>query len=370
MENTILNLLYQVKIPNFIRSVMEEIKTEQTFGDRIIRDNNNDTITYQYANDSNNSNQPLDPYNLKSYFSPVTRNESLTIYKTKYAKTFPINDTDTKGTVLKIPDDMTIKDANGNKYFTDLSEHRVRTTDQKVKLDLLYLPPQEINSALSTRAATAKIIAKRLNKLDSPRYTESQGYKPEASEVIILTHILLSELNSKGGDGWGRNDYMWQREKAAILWCVINMASKKPFNGDLKKLLPLSDNNNEDFFNGYFGQGKREYYNGMNIQPSGILSGQGLQKYQSAQEENGSKLHNFELFIDAFFQGFFPDEMTLDQGKLYTNWSHRKPLITGQTNELGYTPTHLPTSFKDQVGSASKGKYAFTLDGNIILTAN
>lgn len=345
--STILKVIYRLTLPAGVLSESEKRADEINFGARKF---DVKSLEYSYPADK------PDPYGLKDYFSPVLRGSNIKLYQ---------NDGATPRANILAEIEAHTKYDSSAVTMSNITPHLIKT---KIKgkgkgeiefngtLPLKYIIPNNIlNTTSEAQSRTSKLIAERLGKTGTEYFDSNTGiYKPSPSEVIMLTHILLSEIGSKGS----RRDVQWQREKAAILWCVINAVKHFKSVSKIEELLPGRGDTTK--FK-YYLNDDTELYGSANLDilSSERLKGKGLEKYKNAQKSSSNEYYNFELFIDAFFAGYFPDETNYS-----TNWSHRNGLqiFSGQ---------HLPNGFlhegKPVVTSEQE---AYTLDGNIILTKN
>lgn len=380
MSNILFKMFHEVSIQNLkvAKETLEKnqqlkeiqfTRSSMKLGERNFTQSQNNEYEYSYKNN-------IDPYNLKNYFT-IPRKNSITIFtgddtgkfKTSMPKKYNGKD---------LSDDFKYLDKDGKKIKFKLN-NKTYTSNDVFKLDLEYIKYREENQAkLQSETDARKLIsveiAKRLGKtgvanIENP---DSGVYQPSRAEMIALIHMLKSEIGAKNGGDFNRTERMWQREKAAILWCYINAVYNgfsTTGNSVTTSILQLIPSRDSTLFQGYISE-VDNLYKDMNLEDNQIASGKSNDKFNND--------YNYELFIDAFFQGYFPEEV-----KGYTNWSHHKRLPH-------YNPTHLPKnySFDNKVNISCRYQEgnnelneninvksiprslesALTLDGNIIIT--
>jgi hypothetical protein len=170
---------------------------------------------------------------------------------------------------------------------------------------------------VSFKGAPMYGLAKGNQILENAKYigeilgTSGQKYQPTSNEILQLAYLVYRE---RSGLGRLSNNVELQRERAALLWCIMN------------RILSTG----------------RSIYN--TLHRSDLVSYYGDFNQTSSMESSlSSQAFDYKTFVKAFFDGYFFNEVPEQ-----TNWSHP---ITLQKNGSSWRTWHLASGTKDANGN-------------------
>jgi len=160
-------------------------------------------------------------------------------------------------------------------------------------------------------------LAKGIQREENAKYigkimdVANGKYKPTANEVLQLAYLIFRE---RSGLGRLSGEIELQRERVAMLWCVLNRILKT--GRSISRTLSSSD--------------MVSYYRDFD-NPS---------KMKAALDGEN---YNYQALVRAFFDGYFFNEVPQQ-----TNWSHP---VTLQRSGARWSTWHLPSGTKDASGN-------------------
>ncbi len=176
---------------------------------------------------------------------------------------------------------------------------------------------QNVPLTVSFEGAPRYGLAKGSQKEENAKYigqimdVPSGKYHPTNKEILQLAYLVYRE---RSGLGRLSSSIELQRERAAMLWCILNRILKT--GRSIERTLSSSD--------------MVSYYRDFDD----------VSKMQSALAGQG---FDYQNFVKAFFDGYFFNEVPQQ-----TNWSHP---VTLQKSGARWSTWHLPYGTKDASGN-------------------
>ena len=176
---------------------------------------------------------------------------------------------------------------------------------------------QGVPLTVSFKGAPRYGLAKGIQREENAKYigkimdVENGKYNPTQTEILQLAYLIFRE---RSGLGRLSSSIELQRERAAMLWCVMNRILKT--GRSIARTLSSSD--------------MVSYYRDFDDSS----------KMQSAL---AGERFDYQTFVKAFFDGYFFNEVPQQ-----TNWSHP---VTLQRAGARWSTWHLPSGTRDASGN-------------------